>query len=226
MHENENGIKLGIMIKTLLKEHSLSMRKLSILTGIDTATISRIVNGKQPANINHLQKFSQYLAVPIENLLIAAGYDLNNIKQKNSLNAEIVIDTIEEILKSSNLLEQQHIVDRVNEELSKYEDYALTEEGQEMIFKSFDEKINKVSGIGSFIEELKKMYKQFCDNNLTTNQRAILGSGLLYFIFSTDIIPDYTFPIGYVDDFIAIKLVLNRFSQIKKNEQTEVPPAI
>jgi len=96
--------------------------------------------------------------------------------------------------------------------LNKYEDYALTEEGQKIIMKSFDEKINRVSGIGPFIEELKQIYKQFNDDNLTTKQHAILGSGLLYFIFSTDIIPDYLFPIGYVDDFIAIKLVLNRLS--------------
>jgi len=224
--ENKNGVKLGIMIKALLKEHSLSMRKLSILTGIDTATISKILNGKHPANINHLQKFSKCLTVPIEQLLIAAGYELSNFKQKPNSNVEIVVHAIEEILKSSNLLEQQQLIERINEELSKYEHYALTEEGQEMILKGFDEKINKVSGIGQSIEELKQMYKQFCDNNLTTNQRDILGSGLLYFIFSTDIIPDYTYPIGYVDDFIAIKLVLNRLSQIKKSEQTEIPPVI
>ena len=34
------------------------MRKLSRLTGIDTATISRIVNGKQQPKLNQLQKFA------------------------------------------------------------------------------------------------------------------------------------------------------------------------
>ena len=222
MYENE----LGVMIKALLKEHSLSMRRLGILTGIDSATISRIVNGKQPANINHLQKFAECLTVPTEQLLIAAGYDLSNFKQKPKSNVEIVVHTIEEILESLNLVKQQYIIERINEELSKYEHYALTEEGQKMIVKGFDEKVNKVSGIGPFIDELKEMYKQYCDDNITSNQRSILGSGLLYFILSTDIIPDYAFPIGYVDDFIAIKLVLNRLSKIKKGEQIEVPPAI
>ena len=216
MYENEKGVKLGILIKELLKEHSFSMRKLSILTGMDTATISRIVNGKQPANFNHLQKFSEYLTVPIEQLLIAAGYDISSFKQKPNSNVEIIFHTIEEIFKSSNLFEKENLIERVNEELNKYEDYALTEEGQKIIMKGFDEKINKVSGIGPFIEELKNIYKLFCDDNLTTNQHAILGSGLLYFIFSTDIIPDYIFPIGYIDDFIAIKLVQNRLSQINK----------
>jgi len=54
MYENEKGVKLGIIIKELLKERSFSMRKLSRLTGMDISTISRIVNGKRPANFNQL----------------------------------------------------------------------------------------------------------------------------------------------------------------------------
>lgn len=226
MYENKNEFKLGTMLKLLLKEHSLSMRKLSTLTGIDTATISRIVNGKQPANINHLQKFAQCLNVPIEQLLIAAGYNLNNFKQEVNSNPHTIVDTIQEMLKSSNLLEQQYDLRRIEEELNKYEQYALTEEGKRIIYNSFNEKINSVNGSGLFIDQLKQMYKQFCDDNISTDQRAILGSGLLYFILSTDIIPDYIFPIGYLDDVLAVKLVLDRFSQAKENEQTKVPPAI
>ena len=41
---------------------------------------------------------------------------------------------------------------------------------------------------------------------------AVIGSALIYFIISVDIIPDYIFPIGYLDDAIAVKLVLNLFS--------------
>jgi len=35
-----------------------------------------------------------------------------------------------------------------------------------------------------------------------SEEQAVLGSGLLYFISAVDIIPDYLFPIGYVDDAI------------------------
>ncbi len=31
-------------------------------------------------------------------------------------------------------------------------------------------------------------------------ERCILGSVLLYFVLATDVIPDYVFPIGYLDD--------------------------
>jgi uncharacterized membrane protein YkvA (DUF1232 family) len=35
-----------------------------------------------------------------------------------------------------------------------------------------------------------------------------MGSALLYFILPVDVIPDYIFPIGYLDDAIAVQLVL------------------
>ena len=49
MPGEKNGFPLGSLLKTALRERSLSMRKLGTLTGIDTATISRMANGKQPA---------------------------------------------------------------------------------------------------------------------------------------------------------------------------------
>ena len=56
----ENG-KLGLLLKELLKKQSLSMRKLSEFTTIDTATISRIINGKRKAKPEHLQKLPTVL---------------------------------------------------------------------------------------------------------------------------------------------------------------------
>lgn len=42
MTETRNNNNLGLLLKEFLKERSLSMRKFSELTGIDTATISQI----------------------------------------------------------------------------------------------------------------------------------------------------------------------------------------
>nr|WP_246583022.1 helix-turn-helix domain-containing protein [Clostridium simiarum] len=206
------------MIKSLLKEQSLSMRKLSLLTGIDTSTISRIVNGKQPPNINHLQKISQHLNVPIEKLLVAAGYDIGVLDKQISLNNNTVADIIQQITKYLDISDQECLIECVEKDLNKYEQYALTEEGKEMIYKNFDEKINNVNGVGPFIQQLKEMYEQFCNDSISTKERAILGSGLFYFILSTDIIPDYIFPYGYFDDVIAIKLVMDRLSKIDNNQ--------
>ncbi|MBU5591538.1 helix-turn-helix domain-containing protein [Clostridium sp. MSJ-4] len=218
MLKNKEELNLGIMIKSLLKEQSLSMRKLSLLTGIDTSTISRIVNGKQPPNINHLQKISQHLNVPIEKLLVAAGYDIGVLDKQISLNNNTVADIIQQITKYLDISDQECLIECVEKDLNKYEQYALTEEGKEMIYKNFDEKINNVNGVGPFIQQLKEMYEQFCNDSISTKERAILGSGLFYFILSTDIIPDYIFPYGYFDDVIAIKLVMDRLSKIDNNQ--------
>ena len=82
--------------------------------------------------------------------------------------------------------------------------------------------MNQVGGAGPFIEQLKQMHEQFCADDITPDERTILGSALLYFIIATDVIPDYVFPIGYLDDAIAVRLVLNRLAQLKRIE----PPAV
>ncbi len=62
------------------------------------------------------------------------------------------------------------------------------------------------------------MYSQFSNEDTPSAERAVLGSALLYFILSTDIIPDYIFPIGYLDDAIAVQMVLNKLAS-RKEEQ-------
>ncbi|MCI1944196.1 helix-turn-helix domain-containing protein [Clostridium luticellarii] len=202
----EKKSELGALIRELLKKNSLSMRKLSALSGIDTATISRIVNGKQRANMKHIQSFAKYLNVPMEKLLIADGYDIDILKQ--------------ELLKFSNLLDYNYDLCKIEDELEKYKKYAATKEGKNIIYKNFKEKIDAVNGSGLFVDELKQMYEKFCNDTSSEEIRVLLGSGLLYFILSVDIIPDYVFPLGYLDDVIAIKLVLHHIAEVNaRNEK-------
>ena len=57
------------------------------------------------------------------------------------------------------------------------------------------------------------MHIQYCDEITSENDRTLIGSALLYFISSADLIPDYLFPIGYLDDAIVVYLVLDRLEQ-------------
>jgi uncharacterized membrane protein YkvA (DUF1232 family)/transcriptional regulator with XRE-family HTH domain len=213
--EKSSGSPLGSLLKTALRERSLSMRKLSGLTGIDTATISRIASGKQPANVRHLQKIAHALNFPVIQLFSAAGLEIDGSPPGSVSNIHAIMDDLENDLISSNLLNEQCTVERVEQELLKYEQYARTEEGQRMIREDFLGKVAQVSGAGPFIEQLKQMYQQFCRDDLAPEERAALGSALLYFILATDIIPDYVFPIGYLDDAIAVRLVLKRLARSK-----------
>ncbi len=207
-------VTIGELVKRLLKERSLSMRKLSALTGIDTATISRIVNGKQPARPEHLQQFADHLHVPIEELFHAAGFPGGRRSAEWHSGIHGSVDAIQQVLVSSNLFDQQYTTERVQQELIKYEQYALTEEGKRIILEDFQAKVEQVRGAGPFIEHLKRMYQHFSKEDTPAEERALLGSALLYFILSADIIPDYVFPIGYLDDAIAVQLVLNRLAEM------------
>ncbi|OIK12201.1 DNA-binding protein [Bacillus sp. MUM 116] len=212
--ENEKQ-HLGILIKSLLKERSLSMRKLSNLTGIDTATISRIVNNKQKATLSHLQLFAQHLGIPVAKLLQSAGYKIDTNEQNTSPDIFNSLNSIQEILVSSNLLNDQFNIEHIYQELAKYEQFALTKEGEQKIFEEFETKVEQVRGAGPFINELNKMYKSFSEENVLTEKRKILGSVLLYFILSTDIIPDYVFPFGYLDDCLAVQIGLERLAKFE-----------
>lgn len=212
MSEEKRDLTLGLLLKSLLETDSLSMRKLSTLTGIDTATISRIVNGKQQAKLNHLKQFACHLNIPIEKLIEAAGFDVGRHREEFHLDIHYSVDTIQKVL--GNLFDQQFTTARVEQELDKYEQYSQTDEGHLIIYNDFKTKVEQVRGAGPFIDQLKQMHTQYCKDTTTTAERAVLGSALLYFILSADIIPDYIFPIGYLDDAMAVQIVLNRLSQI------------
>lgn len=81
MSKIQHDQSLGLLLRSLLKKNALSMRKLSSLTGIDTATISRIINGKRQANLHHLKQFARYLNTPLEALIDPAGGTLQTIQK-------------------------------------------------------------------------------------------------------------------------------------------------
>ncbi|MBE5105763.1 DUF1232 domain-containing protein [Bacillus thuringiensis] len=208
MSQDNDKSNLGLLLKKLLKEKSLSMRKLGSLTEIDTATISMIVNGKRKANPKHLQKFAESLDVPIRDLFVAAGYSIET-KQEEQSDIHVSINNIEHLLESAQLYDQKFSIANVEQQLANYEQYSQTEEGKETVEKGFIEKIQKVSSIGPFINDLKELYERFTKKKGTATELALMGSALIYFILSVDVIPDYIFPIGYLDDAVAVQLVLN-----------------
>lgn len=215
MADQLNSNTLGLLLRELLKERSLSMRKFSELTGIDTATISRIINGKRNATPQHLEKFANCLDVPLINLFEAAGYPIEQRQEESDSDSDIhtSVDAIQSLLKSSNVYDDEFSVSHVEQKLESYGLYAQTEEGKNSIHKDFDEKIKSVGSIGPFISKLKELYEKFSLGKGTLFELTVIGSTLLYFIIPVDVIPDYLFPIGYLDDAIAVQLVMNQLTE-------------
>ena len=206
MTETRNNNNLGLLLKEFLKERSLSMRKFSELTGIDTATISRIINNKRNATPHHLEKFADCLGVPLITLFEAAGYPIEQRQEKSESDIHTSVDAIQALLKSSNVYDDEFSVAQVEQKLESYGLFAQTEEGKNTIVKDFDEKIKNVGSVGPFISKLKELYERYLLGKGTLFELTIIGSTLLYFIIPVDVLPDYLFPIGYLDDAIAVQL--------------------
>ena len=88
------------------------------------------------------------------------------------------------------------------------------QEGKYKILETFDEKLRVVGSVGPFINRLKELFESFRLQKGTSFELAIIGGALLYFIIPVDVVPDYLFPIGYLDDAIAVQLATN--SLLKK----------
>ncbi|RXZ84886.1 DUF1232 domain-containing protein [Paenibacillaceae bacterium] len=213
IHNGGTNNQLGSVLKSMMENRSLSMRKLSGQIGMNTATISRIMSGKQTPKMEHLQKFSDFFDIPVSQLLEASGVKLEYAEVGNDLDSFAGI--IQETLDFSGVIDQKQLIPRVKKELERYERYACTEEGQQIIHERFQIKTQHVDGMGPFIEHLTQMYEKISREDISDAERAVLGSVLLYFILTTDIIPDYIFPIGYLDDAIAIKLGLERLAELE-----------
>jgi len=212
MLDQVHANSVGTYLKELLRKQSLSMRKLSEMTDVDVATISRIINGKRKATPEHLRKFAESLGVPATELFIAAGYPIDQQLTSSRSDIHSSIDSIQRTLESSDLYNPTFSTEDVNQHLVNYQQYAQTVEGEETILNGFENKLTNTGSIGPFINQLKDMFDKFRLKKGTPTELAIIGGALIYFIVSVDAIPDYIFPVGYLDDAIALKLTLHLLS--------------
>ncbi|UWD46987.1 helix-turn-helix domain-containing protein [Clostridioides difficile] len=207
MNQHSEVESFGNLLKTILKEKSISMGELSKKSGIDKSTISRIANDKQKPNINHLEKFAIHLNVNLEELLKASGYEFKNSNTKQIFNIDSDFSNFDDVLGFANLINDKSFNGNIEKELSKCELYVQTDEGKKLLFDNFNKKIDSIEKQGQFTDRLRDMYAEFCTGKLGIKKYLLIGSMLLYFVISTDVIPDFVFPIGFMDDLVALNMV-------------------
>lgn len=208
-HPEKNIKGVEAVIKAAMAERSLSLRRLSELCKISPSTVSRILSGKQPASIGHLQAFSRCLHIPLENLLKAAGLEIGISTDENS---EIILSLVNDVLKSYDI-EFDRFIFEIRKDLKKYEQYARTAAGKDAIERDFQATIDSLNSEGVIIERLHKLHQLYLSEEHPIPIQSISGSALLYLISMPDIIPDFAFPIGYLDDAIAVVLTVKRLKE-------------
>ncbi|MEI4791438.1 DUF1232 domain-containing protein [Bacillus sp. FJAT-53060] len=203
--------ELRQLLKEQLHIRSLSLRKLSTHTEIDKATLSRIMNGKRKPTLNHLQRLSDALNISLDQLLVAAGFPIKNER----VQSDTFIQAVEEIkrtLKDHDVYDGTFSEEKLKQKLNEYETYSQSVEEKETISAKFEKKMETISGVGPFLDQLKNMYNSFMSGRGTSRELRLMGGALLYFIMPVDLIPDYIFPIGYIDDAAAVQVVLNQLT--------------
>lgn len=206
--------QIGILIKQAIYEKNLSLRQLGKEIGLDVSTLSRIVNNKQQPNIKHLEKISRALELPLEELLAASGYTIGHFSHSMQKVCEKIPVEDEDIFEICSQFEGQELASNIERELDKYGQYVSVPEGRAMVREQFRNKIDSVGQIGPIVDRLKELYGWFCKPDLTMTMLILIGSGLLYFIIAPDVIPDFLFPLGFIDDTIAIKIVTDKVANM------------
>ncbi|WP_282062558.1 DUF1232 domain-containing protein [Bacillus pumilus] len=203
--------ELGPLLKKRLQQRSLSLRELSTYTEIDKATLSRIMNGKRKPTLNHLQRLSDSLNLSLDQLLAAAGFPIK-IEKVHSDTFIQAVEEIETTLKDQEVYDGTFSQTKLKQKLNEYETYSKTNEGKETISAKFEKKIETLNGVGPFLQHLKDMFILFVTGRGTSRELMLMGGALLYFIMPVDLIPDYIFPIGYIDDAAAVKIVIDQLT--------------
>ena len=70
----------------------------------------------------------------------------------------------------------------------------------EFIRKQLPRKMLSAKGLIKFAEEVEKLFIYLIDPATPLIHKAIIASALIYFIWTLDIIPDFIFPVGFLDD--------------------------
>ncbi|SFM18524.1 Uncharacterized membrane protein YkvA, DUF1232 family [Gracilibacillus orientalis] len=191
-------------IKEALKESNKSMRQLANETGINVSTISRIINGKRKARLDHLKAISRSLHIPLS--------DLVSSDERSESNQPVSFQHVRALIKQMKLPVKDFSAERLKKSLQEYQRESSTVEGRNSILHKFRSKMDALGGQGPYIQQLESMYQIFKEKKASKNDLLLIGSALFYFIASMDMIPDYLFPIGYLDDALAVQYVMQSLS--------------
>lgn len=202
MSKENAAAPIGQLLRDSLQQHELSMRKLGELTRIDSATISRIINDKRKATLDHLEKFSAVLDIPLAQLVKAAGYPIEPKKEQTP----VYNDTIQQLLDTSKQLSAAISTEDIENQLAQCRQLVQTPDGRRRVLQNFENKLKQAGGIGPFADQMNQLFSRFKTQAGSKRDLAVIGSALLYFIIPIDVIPDYIFAVGYLDDAIAVQI--------------------
>lgn len=213
VEENQNSLEF--LLRGAIERRNYSVRQLADLTSIDKATISRIVNGKRKPTLQHLKKLSAALDLSFNDLVEAIDQDLDSEyskkkKTEKNFSATPLANEMDLLQKSVQLHDKSITIDKLSTELETFEKYAETNEGISTIEEGFEAKVKNFGNIGPYIQQLQLWHQKISKREGSKKELAIMAGALLYFILPLDLLHDYVFAVGYLDDCLAIQIAANK----------------
>ena len=175
----------------------LSLRALARAAGVSHSTVSRLLAGRTRPTAGLLRALAPPLGCPAEALLQAAGLAPGPADPWDTLRSMGVDPAPAELLA------------HVGERLTRLREYAATDEAVAFAREGLVRKVAALGARGPVIERLLALGRLYLGGeggSAPPAARLAAGSAVLYFLLAVDAIDDFMFPIGYLDDAVAIAL--------------------
>lgn len=200
-----NQEQLRNHLKREVASRKLPLREVGRLSGIDHATLSKIMNGKRKINLDHLNRLSQGLGISFKEFLsIPDNHANEDAELKENLKA------VQKLVKATNPEMNDITLVQIHAEVEKYTKESMTPQGKRDISEKMKAKLHQSTATGSFVKNIQRMHHDFIAMNGSSKDIALMGGALLYFIVTTDLIPDYLLPVGLLDDALIVQAISQR----------------
>lgn len=182
-----------------MSDLGLSLRALARRAGVSHSAVSRLLSGRARPTAGLLRALAVPLGLAVDELLAAAGLP-------TAVGAPPG-DAWEALRGLGVEPAPPALVLRVAERLERLREYAATTEGLALAREGLERKVAALGARGPVIDRLRTLGRLYLEGTGAPEAaRLAAGSAVLYFLMAVDAIDDFMFPIGYLDDAVAIAL--------------------
>lgn len=188
--------RLGPLLRARIAARGRSLRAVAREAGVSHSTLSRLLNGHTHPTRRLLVAIAPVLGIPVGELVAAAG------------TAPAEQDSVWAVLRDMGIDPSPgELLGRVREGLVRLREYAATEEAFSLAREGLDRKVTALGARGPVIEKLRALGRLYLDGgDAPWEARLAAGSAVLYFLHALDVIDDFMWPVGYLDDAVAVAL--------------------
>ncbi len=185
---------LARLITGRMAAQGLSLRALARQAGVSHSSISRLLRGRARPTADLLRAVAAPLGLPADELLGAAALAPAGAGDVLSALRGLGVDPA-----------PPELIGHVQAELARLREYAATAEARAAVRRDLDRRLAALGARGPVAERLRGLARLYL-SDAPAPARTAAGSAVLYFLQAVDAIDDFMWPIGYLDDAVAVAL--------------------